>query len=300
MYIIETKDVNYYFKKNEAVLNSISLHVKKGSIYGFLGPNGAGKTTTLRLILGLLKKQKGEVLLFGKPIEQNRVELLRGVGSLIESPSIYGQLTAEENLLVWQKVYQCPKTRIPETLQLVGLGHTGQKKAGQFSLGMKQRLAIAIALLHSPQLLILDEPTNGLDPSGIVEIRELFKSLNRERGITILISSHLLTEIEKMVTDVGIIHRGNMLFEGSLDALKQRQYAASSIVIETNRSQDTMAIIAAQHPVTHIKEGKVVLPNLPKTVIAAINQQLVAQGIEVYSLQTVEDDLEHIFMNLTR
>ena len=143
-------------------------------------------------------------------------------------------------MLVWQKVYQCPKTRIQEVLNLVGLTHTGMKKASQFSLGMKQRLAIAVALLHNPSLLILDEPTNGLDPSGIVEMRELFKKLNKEQGITILISSHLLTEIEKLVTDIGIIHHGTMLFQGSLNDLIERQKQASSLIFITNNKEITL------------------------------------------------------------
>ena len=192
MFSIEAINVSHHFSKGEKVLNNINFSVKTGSIYGFLGPNGAGKTTTLRLILGLLKKQEGEINVFGKAFEQNRTAILRGIGSLIESPSLYGQLTAAENLSVWQKVYQCSKNRIQEVLNLVGLRDTGAKKASQFSLGMKQRLAIAIALLHNPSLLILDEPTNGLDPNGIIEMRELLKKLNKEQEITILISSHLL------------------------------------------------------------------------------------------------------------
>ena len=152
-------------------MDDINLRVEFGSIYGFLGPNGAGKTTTLRLVLGLLKKQRGSIRVFGQKFDDDRVQILSRIGSLIESPSIYGHLTAAENLKLLQKIYQCPKARIAEVLELVGLANTGKKKAGQFSLGMKQRLSIAIALLHSPTLLILDEPTNGLDPNGIIEIR---------------------------------------------------------------------------------------------------------------------------------
>ena len=178
MNCIETKDLSYRFSTDQLILDKINLQVPNGSIYGFLGPNGAGKTTTLRLILGLLKKQEGNIHLFGKTFEKHRISILKNIGSMIESPSIYGHLTATENLLLLQKVYQCPVGRISEVLKTVGLEHVGQKKAGQFSLGMKQRLSIAIALLHNPSLLILDEPTNGLDPNGIIEIRELLKKLN--------------------------------------------------------------------------------------------------------------------------
>jgi ABC-type multidrug transport system ATPase subunit len=180
MNCIETKDLSYKFSENETVLDKINLCVPEGSIYGFLGPNGAGKTTTLRLVLGLLKKQIGFISIFNKAFDEHRIEILQNTGSLIESPSIYAHLTAAENLNLLQKVYQCPKERINEVLEIVGLLHTGKKKAGKFSLGMKQRLSIAIALLHNPSLLILDEPTNGLDPNGILEVRELLKK-NKQR-----------------------------------------------------------------------------------------------------------------------
>ncbi len=297
---IEATGLSHRFSKGEPILNNINLTVKEGSIYGFLGPNGAGKTTTLRLILGLLRKQQGDIHLFGKPFEQHRTSILRQIGSLIESPSLYGQLTAAENLLVWQKVYQCPKKRIPEVLDLVGLPNTGRKRASQFSLGMKQRLAIATALLHSPSLLILDEPTNGLDPGGIIEMRELLKTLNREHGITILISSHLLSEIEKLVTDVGIINHGKILFQGSLEELIQHQRQASSIYFMVNKPQEALQIIHNQQIDAVIEQDKIKLSILPNERIAAINQQLVTQGIDVHGITVAENDLETIFMNLTK
>lgn len=202
------------------MLNEVDLRVPAGSIYGFLGPNGAGKTTTLRLVLGLLNLQQGEIRIFGKPFAAHRIEILSRVGSLIESPSVYAQLTATENLRVLQKVYRCPEERIGRVLQLVGLTDTGNKKAAKFSLGMKQRLGIAIALLNDPALLILDEPTNGLDPEGIIEMRALFRQL-QQQGVTILVSSHLLGEMEKLITHAGIIHKGRLLFQGTLEALRE-------------------------------------------------------------------------------
>jgi ABC-2 type transport system ATP-binding protein len=170
-------------------------------------------------VLGLLRRQQGEVLFFGRRLEANRLEISRKVGTLVETPSIYGQLTAAENLEVWRRLYGCDRARIGEVLRWVGLEGTGGKRAGEFSLGMKQRLGIAIALLNDPMLLILDEPTNGLDPGGIVEVRELLLRLNRERGVTILLSSHLLWEIQKLVTDLGIINQGRLLYQGSLKEL---------------------------------------------------------------------------------
>jgi len=202
------------------VLSEVGLRVPTGSIYGFLGPNGAGKTTTLRLILGLLKKQQGEISIFGRSFAAHRLEILSRVGSLIESPSLYAQLTAAENLRVLQKVYRCPENRIAHVLQLTGLTDTGKKKAGKFSLGMKQRMGIAIALLNDPALLILDEPTNGLDPEGIIEMRALLRQL-QQQGVTILVSSHLLGEMEKLITHAGIIHKGRLLFQGTLEELRE-------------------------------------------------------------------------------
>lgn len=299
MYSIETTGLSHRFANGDTALHNISLRVGEGSIYGFLGPNGAGKTTTLRLLLGLLTKQQGDIRIFGREFGPNRSAILREVGSLIESPSMYGHLTATENLLVWQKVYQCPKNRIAEVLQLVGLGDTGRKKAGQFSLGMKQRLGIATALLHSPKLLILDEPTNGLDPHGIVEIRELLKTLNQQAGITILISSHLLPEIERLVTHVGIISQGQMRFEGSLEALKQRQQEASSVVLDTNDSPGALQLLRAQSVEAYLDNERLVLHQPTKALVAFVNQTLVQHGIEVYGIQATQSDLESIFMSIT-
>lgn len=220
--ILETKALTYAFSRDQPILNAIDLAVPTGSIYGFLGPNGAGKTTTLKLVLGLLKPRQGQISFWGQSFHQHRLDILRRVGSFIESPSLYGHLTARENLLVWQKIYRCPATAIPHVLQLTDLSGTRTKKVRQFSLGMKQRLAIAVALLHDPALLILDEPTNGLDPQGIVDIRQLLQKLNREQGTTIIVSSHLLSEVAKLVTHTGIIHKGNMLFQGTLNELLAR------------------------------------------------------------------------------
>jgi lantibiotic transport system ATP-binding protein len=219
-YILETTGLSHQFSPRQPVLEEVGLRVPQGSIYGFLGPNGAGKTTTLRLVLGLLKKQKGQIFFFGRPFESHRISTLQRVGSLIENPSVYGHLTAEENIRVFQKVYRCPPDRIRIVLRETGLSDTGRKKASQFSLGMKQRLGIAIALLNEPELLILDEPTNGLDPWGIIAMRELLLSLNREKGTTILISSHLLSEINKLVTHAGVISKGRLVFQGTMEELK--------------------------------------------------------------------------------
>jgi lantibiotic transport system ATP-binding protein len=298
MHVLETHDLTHAFSKEETVLSGISLCVDDGSIYGFLGPNGAGKTTTLRLVLGLLKKQHGSISIFGKDFGKDRVEILRQIGSMIESPSIYSHLTATENLRLLQKVYRCPRSRIGEVLELVGLANTGRKKAGEFSLGMKQRLSIAIALLNNPKLLILDEPTNGLDPNGIIEIRELLRRLNRESAITIVISSHLLSEIDRLVTHIGIINKGRIMFQGTLDELKRRQQQSLSVILETNDLERTREVLSQDGVETDYQNGRCILPALPKERIAQINRQLVDRGVDVYELSVVKNDLEKIFIDL--
>lgn len=298
MYSIETVNLTHKFSANETALKSVNLQVSDGTIYGFLGPNGAGKTTTLKLILGLLKQQHGEVFVFGKPFAKNRVAALRQIGSMIESPSLYGHLTAQENLKILQKVYQCPTSRIHEVLELVGLAQTRKKKANQFSLGMKQRLSIAIALLHNPTLLILDEPTNGLDPNGILEIRELLQRMNQNHGITILVSSHLLVEIERLVTHIGIINKGKLLFQGTLSDLVSKRQQNSFTVFKTSDAARALLIIGEFSTKARIEADKVVIPLLEKETIAAINQKLVQEHIDVYRISKVASDLEQVFFDV--
>ena len=300
MYCIETTHLSHQFAPGKNILDDINLQVPTGSIYGFLGPNGAGKTTTLRLILGLLKKQKGEIRIFGQSLVENRVAILRKLGSLIETPSLYGHLTAAENLLLLQKIYQCSKSRIPEVLELVGLPDTANKKVSQFSLGMKQRLSIAVALLNQPDLLILDEPTNGLDPNGIIEMRELLKRLNQEHQITILISSHLLAEIEKLVTHVGIIHKGQLLFDGTLQHLIQKQQESSSLKLSTNDNVRALQILQSTYSEAQQQNGKLALPPLANAQIAELNRKLLQNGLDVHHLAIEQNDLESIFMELVK
>jgi len=212
-FIVHIEGLTHRFG-HQTALDNISLAIPKGSIYGFLGANGAGKTTTLRLLLGLIKKQKGKITLFENDLMVNRISMLKKIGSLIEQPSLYSHLSGKENLHVFGLAYPYSRKRIDEVIKTVGLTVAADKKVKAYSLGMKQRLAIAIALLHDPELLILDEPTNGLDPNGIIDVRNLIKKLNSE-GKTIIISSHLLSEVEKVATHVGIIHNGKIVFEGT-------------------------------------------------------------------------------------
>ncbi len=298
-YCIQTKGLSYRYSGTEQILDDVNINVINGSIYGFLGPNGAGKTTTLKLLLGLLRNQEGSIEIFGKEFHANRIESLQQLGSLIETPSIYGHLTASENLEVFRLLYDVPVSRIYEVLKLVGLSHTGKKKAKAFSLGMKQRLSIAIALLHYPKLLVLDEPTNGLDPNGILEMRELLRKLNREEGITIIVSSHLLAEIERLVTHVGIISRGKMAFEGTLTELMQKQESSSMLKFDTNNSSAALDILQQCGVAAELHENTIRTAIIPKEKIAEVNRALVAAGIDVYSIATTRSDLESIFMDIT-
>lgn len=200
------------FKTQKAV-NEVSLHVRKGTIYGLLGPNGAGKSTTLKMLTGILKPTSGEMLYDGQPWSR---DVLAEIGALIENPPIYENLSARENLKVRALLLGVDERRMDEVLSIVNLKNTGKKKAGQFSLGMKQRLGIALALLNSPRLLILDEPTNGLDPIGIEELRELIRSFP-SKGITVILSSHILSEVQQVADDIGILANGILGYEGALD-----------------------------------------------------------------------------------
>jgi len=297
-FCLETVGLSHRYAEHGSGLTDVGLQVPEGCIYGFLGPNGAGKTTTLRLVLGLLRMQQGSVALFGKDFAKHRISCLAKIGSLIESPSLYEHLTATENLRVMQKIHRVPAARIGDVLELTGLSETRNKLVGQFSLGMKQRLSIGLALLHEPSLLILDEPTNGLDPSGIIEMRELLKKLNRENGVTILISSHLLSEIERLASHVGIIHRGRLLFQGTLEQLRDKRQDDGSVTLGTSDNVRTLQFLSGQFPEARIENGCIAMPCLSSERLARMNRQLVEQGIDVHKLVAVESDLETIFMNM--
>lgn len=295
--IIQTSNLDFSFKGSVKTLDNVNLSVPKGSIYGFLGPNGAGKTTTLRLLLGLLRIQKGSITIFDKNFELHRIDILTRTGSLIEQPSLYAHLTAKENLEIYRLVYKCNKQRINDVLHIVGLEGTGRKKAKQFSLGMKQRLSIAVALLNEPELLILDEPTNGLDPNGIIETRELIKKLNKEHNTTIVVSSHILNEVEKMATHVGIIHKGKMLFQGTLSELQQMKSGKASLEIETSDNLRSMELLQKFN--AHLENGTILLPFRDKGQSANINKLLVENGVDVYLLCPQRNDLEQLFVDIT-
>lgn len=299
-YILETKGLSHHFGK-QSILTHLDLRVPPGSIFGFLGPNGAGKTTTLRLILGLLRRQEGSVLFSGQELAGHRVEVLGKIGTLIEQPSLYAHLSGRENLQIYQRIYQASKARVEEVLRLVGLsGDAAQKKAGRYSLGMKQRLAIAIALLPRPELLILDEPTNGLDPGGIVEMRELLQHLNREEGVTVLVSSHLLSEVEKLVTHVGIINHGRLLFQGTLSGLQTlKNTGPGGWTLETNDAKMGLGLLIPHFNARVTGERSISLTIDSMEDAASANRLLVQAGLPVYQLYQQQNNLETLFMDLT-
>lgn len=294
---IEINNLSHRFGSVKTI-NNINLNVPQGSIFGFLGKNGAGKTTVLKLALGLLKKQKGEIVILGGCLKNNRLEILKKVGSLIEAPSFYGHLTASKNLSLLQRIHQCPKERVEEVLDLVGLSNSGNKKVNQFSLGMKQRLGIGMALIHDPQILILDEPTNGLDPKGIIEIRKLLKKLNAELGVTVLLSSHLLSEIEKLVTHVAIINNGELLFEGTMKSLKSK--AKPTVDLETKNIQKAMEILRDKN-FNFTLEGSIIkITNLMRDTIPELVKELTLKDIAVYGIREQPMNLESLFIGLTQ
>ncbi|MES2881876.1 MAG: ATP-binding cassette domain-containing protein [Bacteroidota bacterium] len=295
--IIKTTGLSYNYSKDVQTLFDINLNIEKGSIYGFLGPNGSGKTTTLSLLLGLLNNQKGDIEIFGQHLHANRVDILRRIGSLIETPSLYGHLTAKENLEIYRDVYGASKARVNEVLKVVGLDDTGKKSAKKFSLGMKQRLSIALALLPNPELLILDEPSNGLDPGGIIELRQLIKTLNKSSGMTILISSHLLGEVEKMVSHVGIIYKGKMLFQGTLPDLHLFQQKGSKLLVNTSDNERASQLLQEHNPEN--VGGLLSLSFKDSQQAASINRTLSQNNLDIYLLQPKENDLEQLFIDLT-
>lgn len=219
-YMITTEQLTKKYKNFTSVSN-LSLHIRKGSIYGFLGPNGAGKSTTMKMLLGLTAPTNGNFCIDGKRFPNDRIAILKEIGSFIESPSFYANLTGRENLDIIRRILGLPRSSVEDALELVGLTEFSDRLAKKYSLGRKQRLGLAGALLGRPPILILDEPTNGLDPSGIHEIRNLVKSLPDLYDCTVLISSHMLSEIELIADDIGILNHGRLLFEGSMDDLRQ-------------------------------------------------------------------------------
>ncbi len=295
--LIETKNLTKQYGGVRCV-DSLHMQVPQGAIYGFLGPNGAGKSTTLKMILGLARPTDGSITLFGTSVNtRNRIRLLSMTGSLIESPSYYGHLTGEENLHILQTLKGCPEADIDKVLKIVRLEEARRKKVNHYSLGMKQRLGLASALLGFPKLLILDEPTNGLDPSGIQEMRELICSLPSEYGITVVVSSHLLGEIDQMADHVGIIRKGQMVFQDTLEAL--HAHARQQIALRTGRPTDTLSLLRRNGLEAAKEDDYLLMPMIDDERTAALCRQICEQNIPLYRIEKREKSLEDIFLSLT-
>ncbi|WP_456065425.1 ATP-binding cassette domain-containing protein [Gemmiger sp.] len=295
--VIETKALCKQYGPHTAV-DHVELHVPQGCVYGFIGPNGAGKSTTMKMLLGLIHPTAGRVRLLGQELtEKSRLTLLRQTGSLIESPAGYLHLTAQENLEIVADLKGVPHKDIGRVLDIVHLTQDRSRRVGQYSLGMKQRLGIAMALLGSPKLLILDEPTNGLDPAGIQEMRALIRNMPAATGATVLISSHLLGEMEQMVEQVGIIDHGHILFEGPLTELQR--HSRGNVTLRLLDPAKAAPILRANGLTAHGDSCVVTLPPLQDALLADLVQKLAACGAGVVELTPHTKTLEEIFLSLT-
>lgn len=295
--VIETHDLCKSYHGHSAV-DHLNLTVPEGCVYGFLGPNGAGKSTTMKMLLGLIHPTAGRVRLLGQELtEKSRLPLLRQTGSLIESPAGYLHLTAQENLEIVADLKGVPHKDIGRVLDIVHLTQDRNRRVGQYSLGMKQRLGIAMALLGSPKLLILDEPTNGLDPAGIQEMRALIRNMPAATGATVLISSHLLGEMEQMVEQVGIIDHGHILFEGPLTELQR--HSRGNVTLRLLDPAKAAPVLRANGLTAHSDSCVVTLPPLQDALLADLVQKLAACGAGVVELTPHTKTLEEIFLSLT-
>lgn len=277
-------------------VQELDIRIKEGDIYGFLGPNGAGKSTTMKMLLGLVKPTSGTIEIMGKPFnEKNLRDILASVGSLIESPSYYGHLTGRENMEIIRRLLDLPKKNIEEAVHIVRMENQMEKKVKNYSLGMKQRLGIAMALARFPKLLILDEPTNGLDPAGIEEMWELIKMLPKQYGMTVMISSHILSEIDQMATVVGIINQGCLIFQERMSVLDMQR--EPQIILRTSDNNHAFQLLKKANP-QRTTDG-LQIGALTDEQTGAVVQCLCSNGISVYRVEEHRESLEDIFLNLT-
>lgn len=296
-YIITTNNLCKKYG-NAFSVKDLDLKIPISDIYGFLGPNGAGKSTTLKMILGLVRPTEGEINVFGKPSnDKNRLEILKNIGSLIESPSYYGHLTGEENLKIIQTLCNVPEKNIGKVLNIVRLENEKNKKVNQYSLGMKQRLGLASALINFPKLLILDEPTNGLDPAGIQEMRELICSLPKKYDMTVVVSSHLLSEIDQMANTVGIINYGELIFQGNLETLHEKNQ--HKIAIKTLDNAKARSVLSRQDIVCEDDSEYLLLPQTSDSFIIKCNKIFYENKIMILRMEERQKSLEDIFLELT-
>lgn len=277
-------------------VQDLDIRVKEGDIYGFLGPNGAGKSTTMKMLLGLVKPTSGTIEIMGKPFnEKNRKGILQSVGSLIEAPSYYGHLTGHENMELIRRLLDLPQKNIDEAIHIVRLENQMNKKVKNYSLGMKQRLGIAMALAREPKLLILDEPTNGLDPAGIEEMRGLIKTLPSKYGMTVMISSHILSEIDQMATVIGIINQGSLIFQERMSVLDEQR--KPQIILKTSDDDTAYRFLAKLNPQRALNGLQ--LGALTDEQTGAVVRELCSNNLSVYRVEEHRESLEDIFLTLT-
>jgi lantibiotic transport system ATP-binding protein len=294
-FAIETRGLTRRFGSCTAV-DGLDLRVPCGAIYGFLGPNGAGKTTTIRLLLGLLCANSGSILLHGEFLSQKRRELMRGVGALVETPSLYPHLTGQENLEVTRRILNLPRSRVTDALAITGLTADAHRVVRGYSLGMRQRLGLALVWLAQPQLVMLDEPANGLDPAGIRELRDHLRQLAHDRNVTVFLSSHVLNEVEQVADWIGIINHGSLLFQGPLQELQRYQ---APLKLVTDRGSDAAAVLKAKGWRVLEESGDVVAVQISSDAdVAVMNRSLLEHGIQVYRLERSQETLEVLFLRL--
>ena len=309
-YIIQTKNLtkDYTAKGHSAyhAVDHVNLAVPEGAVYGFLGPNGAGKSTTMKMLLGLIKPTCGDITILGTALatdgkkaigEKERLAILKQTGSLIETPSYYGHLTGRENLQILCRLKNIPESEIAEVLALVRMENQQYKKAGQYSLGMKQRLGLAGALLGNPKLLLLDEPTNGLDPAGIQEMRELIRTLPQNRHITVMVSSHLLSEIDQMVDYVGVINKGQLIYQDSL--LRLHEHSKKELCLRTANNNRALCLLQEHQITCRVDQDRLLFAETEDEQTAFLMSMLVREGIGILRLEERQKSLEDIFLSLT-
>jgi lantibiotic transport system ATP-binding protein len=294
--LIQTHGLSRRFGTQLAV-DDLNLLVPAGGVYGFLGPNGAGKTTAIRMLLGLIRPTAGEVQMFGLKLIENRQSLMRRVGALVEAPSLYPHLTGRENLEVTRRLVASPRNLVNSALESMNLTKDADRRVREYSLGMRQRLGLALALLNKPELLILDEPTNGLDPAGIHEMRALIRRMPEELGVTVFLSSHLLSEVEQIASHIGIIHEGKLLFQGTLAELQNKQRIQLNVGVK-QPAQAADCLTKAGWEVDQL-DGMLSVAARTSDDAVSINTLLVENRIDVFHLALAQASLEEIFLTLT-
>ena len=296
--ILEIKNVSKYFGKTK-VVDNLSFEVKKGEILGFSGPNGAGKTTTIKMILGMLSIDEGSININGFDVKKNFEKAMENIGGIVENPDLYGYMSAVDNLKLYAKIRKVNYSEVYKVLELVNLSKSMNVKVSKYSLGMKQRAGLALSLLHSPKILILDEPTNGLDPVGIKDLRDILKKLTKGQGMSVLVSSHILSEMELMCDRVVMINNGKLIKEQALNDETEVQNSVVEYEMKVKQTEDAISILKECGKEVKAIEDKIVV-SIKKDEISELIKTLVMKNIDILSVCEVEKNLENIFFDVTK